>query len=917
MSHFKSDSPPEGPAAGRGAGSPPRLALALAHTVLPPELRDDVLGDLQEGFLWRLTENGGPTARRWYWRQALQSLRYARRSTKAPDPDPGRRTPKPRRAFMGFLRYDLGYALRQLRANPGFTAVAVLSLALGIGVNSTIFTLVNGLFLKPLPVADIHEVVEVFSTRDDRMFDLSSYPDYVDFRDEVEAFDGMAANMTMVFSWNRDTHSETLFGELVSGNYFQVLGIEPAHGRWFRPEEDRTPSTHPVAVLGYGFWERNFAGDPSIVGDTIKLNGTHFTVVGIAPPTFTGTIPVLSSDLWTPLMTAPIVNIFADLQAIIEERGRRSLRMYGRLAEGAMVDQARVQLETVATRLAGEYPATNEHRSVNLKPLDEVRINPELDGIVAPFAGLLMGLVGMVLLVACANVANMLLARASARGREISVRLALGASRWRLIRQLLTESVILSLIGGAVALLLTYWASRLVAGFQPPLPIRVVIDLSPDVRVLGFTLCAALLTGVVFGLAPALRSSKPDLVATLKDDGTQGGGAGRFSLRNLLVVAQVAVSLVLLVTAGLFARSLGNAQSIDLGFDGANIAFVSTTMGAAGYDREERRQFLRQTTERIGALPGVVAATYTGRLPMNTTRFSMEFLIEGYDPDSGDRSVSVNYNPVGPGYFEILRIPLLSGRGILETDDSRSPLVALVNESFVKEYWPGENPIGKRIKFDDDSESWIEVVGLTADFKMWSVGEEPSPMVHASLMQQAPFFETVMVRTSSDPGPMVARMREEITALDPDISFFDARTMDDNLAVVLFPVRMGAVLLAVFGFLALGLAAVGVYGVIAYTVSRRTHEIGIRMALGAGSGNVMGMVVSQGMKVVLVGVVFGLLGALAISTLLGSLLYDVSTVDPVAFLGTSAILVAVALIANYIPARRGSRVDPMVALRRE
>ncbi len=918
MSNFNGESQPGGPTDLRVTASPPRLALALAHTALPLELRDDVLGDLQEGFLLRLAESGGYTARRWYWRQALQSLLYARGgSANAPDPSSGRRTSRLRRAFMGFFRYDLGYAVRQLRANPGFTAVAVLSLALGIGVNSTIFTVINGFLLKPLPVKDIHEVIEVYSTNANTQFNLSSYPDYIDMRDEVQAFQGLAANMTMLYSWNRQTHSETLFGELVSGNYFQVLGVEPAYGRWFLPEENQTPGTHPVAVLGHGFWQRNFGGDPSVVGDTIKLNGTHFTVVGIAPAAFTSTIPILKPDLWTPLMTEPIVNIFSDGRSLIEERGSRSLRMYGRLADGATMDQARAQLETVATRLAAEYPGSNENRSANVKPLNEVRIHPDLDGAVTPVAGLLMGLVGMVLLVACANVANMLLARASARGREIGVRLALGASRWRLVRQLLTESILLSLLGGAGALVLTYWISRLLVSYQPPLPVLIVFDVSPDARVLGFTVGASLLTGIVFGLAPALRSSKPDLVATLKEDAPSGRSGGRFSLRGALVVAQVAVSLVLLVTAGLFARSLGNAQSIELGFDETNIAFVSTSLSAAHYSREEGRQFLRQTTERIDALPGVVAATYTARLPMNMTNATEDFFIEGYEPDTDDPSVAVPYNTVGPRYFEILGIPLLGGREIAATDDSRAPLVAIVNESFVDTYWPGQNAIGKRVKFDSESDPWIEVVGVSADYKMSTIGELPRPMVHTSFMQQMAFFDTIMVRTEGNPGPMVARMREEITALDPDISFFDARTMDENLAVVLFPVRMGAALLAVFGFLALGLAAVGVYGVIAYSVSRRTHEIGIRIALGAHANDVLRMVVGQGMKVVLVGVVLGLLGAMALSTALGSLLYDVSAVDPVAFLGTAAILVVVALIANYIPARRGARVDPMVALRSE
>ncbi|NKB90508.1 MAG: FtsX-like permease family protein [Acidobacteria bacterium] len=813
---------------------------------------------------------------------------------------------------MDSLKSDIGYAARRISADPGFVTVAVLSLAFGIGVNSIVFTMVNAFLFKPLPVRDIGEVTEVFSALDDGSFGPSSYPDYLDFREAVTAFDGLAANMPMLYSWNRETHSETVYGELVSGNYFEVLGIEPAHGRWFLPDENRTPGTHPVAVLGHSFWERNFGGDPAIVGETIRLSNAHFTIVGIAPATFDGTIPVLSTDLWAPLMAESIVNIFD--ARVIEDRESRSLRLYGRLADGIGVDQARTQLETVAARLSEQYPSANRLRGIGIKPLGETRINPGLDGMITPVAGLLMGIVGMVLLVACANLANMLLARAATRRREIGVRMALGASRWRLIRQLLTESILLSLGGGAVALLVTYWVSRAITSFQPPLPIKIVLDVSPDLRVMSFTLAAAVVTGIGVGLAPAWRSSRPDLVGVLKGDAARERRLGRFSVRNFLVATQVAVSLVLLITAALFARSLGNAQSTELGFDETNIAFVSTTLSGAGYEREEARRLLRELTEHVGELPGVVDATYTSRLPMTSSPFSMDFLIEGHEPRGGSETVSVSSNAVGPRYFEILDIPLLAGRGFTATDDSGAPLVAVVNASFVDTYWPGENPIGKRLKLTD-SESWIEVVGVSADFKMWSVGDRPAPMVHSSLMQRTPFFETIMVRTSRAPGPMVERMRTEISALNPEISFIDARTMDENLAVVLFPARMGAALLAVFGALALGLAAAGLYGVINYSVAKRSHEIGVRIALGADSRHVRAMVVRQGMGVVLVGVMIGLAGALALSAVLSSLLYEVGATDPVAFLGAIATLLLVALIANYLPARRGARVDPVQALR--
>ncbi|MGD8331805.1 MAG: ABC transporter permease, partial [Acidobacteriota bacterium] len=431
---------------------PPRIAAKLLDAVLPRELRDDVLGDLQEGFGARLATDGPTVARRWYWRQALHSLRWVR-GANAPEPPRRPRASRLRRAFMGFLHYDLAYAFRQLRANPGFTAVAVLSLAIGIGANSTIFAVINGFLFKPLPVRDIDQVVEVFSSLPEQgPYNTISYPDYLDLRDGTDAFSGAAAGMIMPYNWNRETHSETIFGELVTDNYFEVLGVQPHLGRWFLPEENATLGTHPVAVLAYGFWQRAFGADPQIVGKTIKLNGAPFTIVGVAPAEFGGMMPVLQLDLWTPLMSEPLINMFSFSESFILQRGSRSLRMFGRLADGATIDGARAQLETVAARLADEYPETNRDRSVTVTPLSEVRVNPAADAMVFPVATLLMGLVGLVLLVACANVANMMLARCNARSREIGVRLAIGAGRWRLVRQLLTESILVSLIGGAMAL---------------------------------------------------------------------------------------------------------------------------------------------------------------------------------------------------------------------------------------------------------------------------------------------------------------------------------------------------------------------------------------------------------------------------------------------------------------------------------
>jgi predicted permease len=669
-----------------------------------------------------------------------------------------------------------------------------------------------------------------------------------------------------------------------------------------------------VAVLAYGFWQRAFGADPQIVGKTIKLNGSQFTIVGVAPPEFGGMVPVLQFDLWTPLMSEPLINMFSFRESFLLKRGSRSLRVFGRLAEGATIEGARAQLETVAARLAEEYPETNRDRSVTVTPLSDVRVNPGADAMVFPVASLLMGLVGLVLLVACANVANMLLARSTARSREIGVRLALGAGRWRLVRQLLTESILLSLIGGAVALLITTWLADLLTRVQPPIAVNLALDVSPDRRVFLFTLGTALLTGIVFGLAPALRSSRPDLVASLKDDGSGARARGRFTLRNVLVAAQVAVSLVLLVAAGLLTRSLANARSIELGFNEHNLAYVTTSLSSAGYRGEEGRLFLQQAAERAAALPDIVTATYATRVPLSLTNVTGAYVIEGYEPEAGDATV-VEYNTVGPGYFAALGIPMMRGRDIAASDDDGAPLVAVVNEAFAQQYWPGQDPIGKRIRSDGADDPWIEVVGVCGDYKIRTVGEESVPIVHLSLLQSPPFFESIIVRTAGDPGPAVVRLRELLSELDPEIAVFSSGTMDENLSTVLFPVRMGAALLSTFGAIALILAAVGVYGVIAYAVSRRTHEIGIRMALGASAPDVLRLVLWQSMRVVLVGVALGALAAAGVTSALGSFLYNVSAFDPVAFGATIAILLGVALLANYIPARRGARVDPIVALR--
>jgi putative ABC transport system permease protein len=818
------------------------------------------------------------------------------------------------------LLKDLRYGIRTLLKNPGFTTVAVLSLALGIGVNATIFSLVNAVLLRPVTFAEPERLVEIYTTDSDGYpYSSSSYPDYLDYRDQNTVFSGVIAHTNTLVSHNLEEGTELLFGEMVTGNYFDVLEVETELGRTFRPEENETPGAHPVVVLSHGFWERRFGADPGVVGQTVRLNGNPFTIIGVAEEEFTGTFPLFTPDFWAPIMMLAQINVFGGDESIFEQRGSRSLFIKARLEPGVSLEEAEAQVATISARLEQEYPDSNENRPGIAVPLTDIRFHPLIDAALTPVAGMLMGVVGLVLLIACANIANMLMARASARRREIAVRLALGGSRLRLIRQLLTESVLLGLAGGALGLLLAYWTTRLIAGFQPPMPIAIAIDLGIDMRVLAFTLAASLATALLFGLAPAMQSSRPDVIAALKDEAARSGLRGRrFGLRNLLVVSQVAVSMVLLVGAGLLLRSLVVAQSIDLGFEDEKVAIVSTNPELLQLSREQTEVYLREVLQRVEALPGAESAALTERIPLGQAIMTMEVHIEGQEPAAEGEGIGVDYSAVGPGYFRTLSIPLVAGREFTYSDDGESPQVVIVNETFARQHWPGESPLGKRISTEGANGPWIEVVGVSRDYKVRTVGEEPRPLVHLPLFQSEHMvFPAVMVRTSGDPAPMVGMIREEMLTLQPNTAFFETKTMAENVGVMLFPVRAGAVLLGIFGFMALGLAAVGLYGVIAYSVARRTHEIGIRMALGARATEVMGLVVRQGMALVLVGVALGLAGGLAVTHLASNFLYGVGALDPLSFIGAALILLLVALVANFIPARRGATVDPMEALRYE
>ena len=816
---------------------------------------------------------------------------------------------------METLWSDLKFSLRLLTKSFGFTAVAVISLAFGIGLNTAIFSIVNALLIRTLPVEQIDRLVEVYTGDSTGPYSVSSYPDYFDYRDENQVFESLACHSVTTAAFNDGQNSEHLFGELVSGSYFRTLGIQATQGRTLTPQDDQTQGAHPVVMLGHAFWQRRFGGDPGIVGRSIQLNGLPYTVIGVAPEYFKGSIPIMAMDFWVPTM----MQAQLEGENLLERRNRRGLSMKGRLKPGVSVEQALANLQVISKRLAEAYPETNERLSINLLPTSEVSIHPLVDGPLAAVAALLMVVVGMVLLVACTNVANMLLARASVRSKEIAMRLAIGAGRWRVIRQLLTESVVLALAGGLLGVVLAYWASRLLLSFKPPLAFSPSLDISPDGRVLAFTLLLSVATGILFGLAPALRMTRADLFGTLKNERTvASGGARTFGMRNLLIIAQVAVSMMLLICAGLFVRSLGEAQGISPGFNIDQTAYLTINTRILGYsDGEQGLNFLEALKERVGALPGVQSVAVASRIPLSPGINRESLYLEGRpEPEEGE-APAVDAVRVGPDYFDTLQISVLRGRGSTAGDTQEAPLVVAVSEALARRYWPGEDPLGKRLSYESFSGPYAEVVGVIADTKVNSLGETPQPYLYIPFRQSYHHTPSLAARTSGSPNQMLQQMHRAAEEVHPGLVVFEEKTMQQHLAVSLFPYRMAGGLLGGLGALALLLAVIGVYGVVSYSVERRTHEVGIRMAMGAERKDVLKMVAWQSMKVVLIGVVLGLLAAAGLSSLLSSFLVGVDTLDPLTFVSIPLLLVAAALLAGLIPARRAMQVDPLMALRYE
>jgi putative ABC transport system permease protein len=812
-----------------------------------------------------------------------------------------------------------------LKKSPGFTLVAVLSLALGIGANTAIFTIINAVFLHPLPVQEPAQLVEMF-TRDTKTvnanaaFQLTatSLPNYEDYRDQNNVFTGLAAvTFPLPLNWGGQAEPQQLQASMVSPNFFDVLGVKAYRGRFFYPDEGKKVGADPLAILSYALWARRFGSDPGIVGQTITLNATSYTVIGIAPPNFKGIVSLSRPDvLWIPLSMRDYV-LTGQLKELENHRRMRWISIVGRLKPNVSVDQARAAMKTIASALEKEYPRDNPGRTCELYSLNESALGINQRKQFSLAGGVLMGVVGLVLLIACVNLANLLLAQAAKREKELSLRAALGAGRFRLVRQLLTESTLLSLCGGLVGLLIAIWGRKVLWSFRPPFLPDGSIDLSLDSRVLFFTLAISLLTGVMFGIIPAIKASNTDLNEVLKAGGRGGTmGWAHNRMRSLLVVSEIALALVALIGAGLFLRSMGKAQEIDPGFEPKNLFQYNFDLGALRYTPDHGQQFFRDAIERAKSVPGVADVTISANGMLSGGGFAGTIFREGEQADPNNRGTLVQFDDIMPGYFAAVRIPTISGRDFTDFDRENTKPVVIINKAMADLVWPGQEPLGKRFTIVVDPHQY-EVVGVVDTTIIGAVGEDPQPVAYIPMRQQYSPFGSLIVRTSGDPEAAMGAVRAQINQLDRNLALTNGQTVEQLLAQTLWAARMGAGLLGLFGLLALILASIGIYGVLSYSVTQRTSEIGIRMALGAQSKQVLKLVLRQGMLLALVGVGLGVAIALPVARFASTLLYGVSVWDPVTYIAISLLLLSVALLACYIPARRATRIDPLVALRFE
>lgn len=792
-------------------------------------------------------------------------------------------------------------------------AVAALSLAIGIGANTAIFSAVNSLLLEPLPGIDRPDrIVELGRTREGRGFDTFSYPDFLDLREQAGPLEEIAGVRMESMSLSRGEAGERVFGVLASASYFRVLGAEPALGRLFLPEEDVGIGEHPVAVVSHRFWRNRLGGDSAVVGSTLRLNRHAVTVVGVAAPDFRGHMAGVVPDVWVPIVQYSVLTRSDD--TIFQHRGASWFQAIGRLTPGTTVEQADAAVKAVFARLAEAHPGTNARRSARVIPLGPVPGGGR--GPVTGFLAVLMGLVGLILVITCVNVAGMFLARATAREKEIAVRLALGSGRGRLVRQLVTEGLVVFVLAGAVGVVLAAWGLELLSLDALPFPVEVSLDLSPDLRVLAFAAAATLGTGILFGLIPALQATRLDLVPSLKDEASTPGSRSGW-LQRILVGGQVTLSLVLLVGAGLFVRSVQRASEIETGFEARGVSTTSIDLSLEGYEgANEGRAFQERLLEAIRAIPGVEGAALAGDLPLDMSRNSTTAYPEGWEGER--RWVGVDFNVVSIGYFETLRIPLLRGRPFTAADREDAEQVAVVSRTFARDIWPGEEVLGRRFRFGGDEAPFVTVVGVVEDVKNQLLTEEARPFVYIPLAQRYRPHMSVVVRAPVLSHEVVARdLERTILDQDPSLSMTPVMALRRVTEVGVLPQRLAAGLTGALGLLALLLSGIGTYGVVAQTVSRRTREVGIRMALGAGRGRVAREVLSSGMRLALPGLAIGAILAPGVGHLLRRFILGVSPTDPLTLTVVGAALLGVVFLGSWVPARRAAWISPSEALRSE
>ncbi len=812
---------------------------------------------------------------------------------------------------MGTFWQDIRYGLRMLVKSPSLSVVATIALALGIGANTAIFSVVNAVLLRPLPFPNSEALMSVFETDPVRggVRGSYSYPNFFDLRDQNHVFEHLAAFHDSDFTLTGQGQPVMLHGAVASADLFSVLGVKPLYGRTPTPAEDKITETGRVIVLTERLFANRFNSDTSIVNKTITLNGHSYTIIGVMPKGFEFPIQNDPLDFWT-----TIADDTTDETPVTAQRGAHFLRLIGRLKPGVSQAQAQAEADTIGARLAQQYPDTNTNKGIRIESTLKALV-----GDVRPALLILLGAVACVLLIACANVANLLLARAMTRHKEMALRSALGASRLRVVRQLLTESVLLSLAGGVLGLALAiWWSDLLIALGKKDIPRAIQVGL--DWRVLGFTLAVTLLTGFIFGLVPALQLSKTDLTESLKEGRGAGAGARKNRVRGVLVMAELAIAVVLLVGAGLLIQSFWRLQHVKSGLDSNNVLTFSVSLPEVRYTTEQQARFFRDLANRLRSLPGVQSASAATPLPLSGDRFGISFKIEGRPVAPKDEPVADLFM-VEPDYFRTMGIPLRQGRDLNERDGHDSTQVAIVSETFARQFFPGENVLGKRIQpgisSGNEKSKMREIIGVVADIHNRALNVDPKPVYYLP-QSQIPFSElSMVVKTSNDPHGLINSATREVQAMDSELPVFGIKTMDEYVSSSVAAPRFNTTLLAIFASVALVLTVIGLYGVMSYSVAQRTNEIGIRMALGAQTRDVLGMIVRDGLKIVAIGLLLGIGGALALTRLLESLLFGITTRDPITFLAIAGLLSLVAMAACCIPALRATRVDPLEALRCE